>query len=206
MSIPFDSAISELSDLDSVSDAEPNPEAESNETSPWTESFCDQIAPQAKRYAMSIVRRWCVAEEIVQEAFCRLMQSAKQRPISLDANSKAMLFTTVRNLAIDQLRKEGRRRFETIETGQLVDSKNCSNHSRLERLETNVEEILQQMPTHWSDALQLKINGGLSYTEISRVLGATHAQVRTWIYRARQRLEQELNQRGLLDDGDHSND
>lgn len=206
MSIPFDSAISELSDLDSVSDAEPNPEAESNETSPWTESFCDQVAPPAKRYAMSIVRRWCVAEEIVQEAFCRLMQTTNRQRITRHANSKALLFTTVRNLAIDQLRKDGRRRFETIETGQLVDSKNCSDHSRLERLETNVEEIMQQMPSQWSDALQLKINGGLSYNEITRVLGATHAQVRTWIYRARQRLEQELNQRGLLGDGDHTND
>lgn len=206
MSIPFDSAISELSDLDSVSDAEPNPEAESNETSPWTESFCDQVAPQAKRYAMSIVRRWCVAEEIVQEAFCRLMQPANRQRTAFHANSRALLFTTVRNLAVDQLRKEGRRRFETLETGQLVDSRSCLDHSRLEQLETGVEDILQQMPTRWSDALQLKINGGLSYTEITCVLGATHAQVRTWIYRARQRLEQELNQRGLLDGGDHSND
>jgi RNA polymerase sigma-70 factor (ECF subfamily) len=206
MSTPFDSAISELSELDSVSDAEPNPEAESNETSPWTEGFCDQVAPQAKRYAMSIVRRWCVAEEIVQEAFCRLMQAANRQRITVDANSKAMLFTTVRNLAIDQLRKEGRRRFETIETSQLAAPNYRSDHSRLEQLESGVEEILQQMPTQWSDALQLKVNGGLSYAEITRVLGATHAQVRTWIYRARQRLEQELNQRGLLEDGEHTND
>ena len=201
MSTPFDSAISELS---SVSDAEPNPQA--GETSPWTDRFCDQVAPQARRYAMSIVRRWNDAEEIVQEAFCRLIQADQHRETTLNTNSNALLFTTIRNLAIDQLRKQGRRRFETIETSQLAARTNGSDNERLAKLELGVEEILQQMPEQWSEALQLKVNGGLSYAEITRVLQATHAQVRTWIYRARQRLAEELSQKGLLVDGENAND
>ena len=155
---------------------------------------------------MSIVRRWSDAEEIVQEAFCRLIQADQNRETTLNTNSNALLFTTIRNLAIDQLRKQGRRRFETIETSQLAARTNGSDNERLAKLELGVEEILQQMPEQWSEALQLKVNGGLSYAEITRVLQATHAQVRTWIYRARQRLAEELSQKGLLVDGENAND
>lgn len=164
------------------------------------ENFGAGIAPQATKYAMSIVRRWCDAEEIVQEAFCRLIQaSQKHSPgAKLDLNSKALLFTTIRNLAIDQLRTNQRRKFETVDTGQIATQPN-NDQSRLENLEAGIEEIFREMPKQWSESLQLKINAKLSYSEIAKVVGGTHAQVRSWIYRARKKLSEDLRRRGLLD-------
>jgi RNA polymerase sigma-70 factor (ECF subfamily) len=165
-----------------------------------------EFAPQATRYAMSIMRSWCDAEEIVQEAFCRLIQSGKlneRRPASptkTDLDRKATLFATVRNLSIDQLRKQSRRRFEPFFGGQVAASPETTNTQRLEQLETSVQAVMKQMPSEWADALQLKINGELSYQEISIVLGATHGQVRTWIFRARKQLASDLKRQGLLDD------
>ena len=204
MSIPFDSAFpgtgSELESIPEDVERQPN----TNGTFRNSESSCAGVVPQATHYAMSIVRVWEDAEEIVQEAFCRLLQSDRFSANSdraTDGFDKALLFTTVRNLAIDQLRKQKRRRFEPLDVGQIPNTKGHSDESRLQRLELGVQAILKDLPNQWSDALQLKINGGLSYDEIASVLGATHAQVRTWIYRARKRLEKDLNEQGLLNRG-----
>jgi RNA polymerase sigma-70 factor (ECF subfamily) len=206
MSIPFDSAFPGTgSELESIpEDVERQPNA--NGTFGNSESSLGGIAPQATRYAMSIVRVWADAEEVVQEAFCRLLQSDRFSTNSdrvTDGLDKALLFTTVRNLAIDQLRKQKRRRFEPMDVGQIPNAKVHSDESRLQQLELGVQAILKDLPTQWSDALQLKINGGLSYSEIADVLKATHAQVRTWIYRARKQLEKELYEQGLLNRGIH---
>ena len=181
-----------------------------------SQSFCDEIAPQATRYAMSIVRSWGDAEEIVQEAFCRLIDSNRFEP-SLDKqtnqfenkanDNKALLFTMVRNLAIDQLRKNKTRRVEPVDTQLIADRKTSgqindqTDHDgkRLEQLESSVETILKTMPNTWSEALQLKVNGGLSYQEISIVMKATHGQIRTWIFRARKLLQADLKQQGFLE-------
>lgn len=204
MSIPFDSAIpetdSELGSNPENADRKPD----SKRTCGNAESFCGEIAPDATRYAMSIVRIWADAEEIVQEAFCRLLQSNRlSGSPDRDAKSsdKAMLFATVRNLAIDQLRKQKRRRFEPLDMGQIASTKTLPHETRLQQLEQSVQAILKDLPNQWSDALQLKVNGGLSYEQIASVLDATHAQVRTWIYRARKQLEKDLNQQGLLNRG-----
>ncbi len=72
------------------------------------------------------------------------------------------------------------------------------DESRTEQqLETQIEQWLEQLPPEWADALKLKVNGQLSYAEIADVMNATHAQVRTWIYRARRQLETELNKTGI---------
>lgn len=208
MSIPFDSALSSI-----TRNAERKPDAA--RAFELTESFCDRIAPQATRYAMSIVRVWADAEEVVQEAFCRLLNSDRCQPSSSNEQSnssfqedsnetnnepKAILFSTIRNLSIDRLRKNGRRRFEAIDVNELARNEK-SDELRLQRLENGIQASMESLPTQWSDAIQLKINGDLSYDEIANVLDATHAQVRTWIYRARKQLERDLNQKGLLECG-----
>lgn len=165
------------------------------------------FAPQAMRYAMSIMQSWSDAEEVVQEAFCRLIESGKWNPSrSADdagesaLNSKAVLFATVRNLSIDRVRQQGRRRFEAFDVCQLSTTENNSDEARLEQLENGVQAGLKTMPTEWADAIQLRMNGDLSYQAIAQILGATHGQVRTWIYRARKQLAKDLNRQGLLDE------
>lgn len=201
MSTPFGSAFPE-SDSNRESTLK-NVERQSNTGGAVRASdrFCEQVAPQATRYAMSIVRVWADAEEIVQEAFCRMVQSdrlSEEADFDTDSAQRALFFAMVRNLSIDRLRKKKRRRFEPMDVGKLATNKNHSDETTLQRLEKSVQAILKELPSQWSDALQLKVNGGLSYEEISNVLDATHAQVRTWIYRARKQLEKDLAQQGLL--------
>lgn len=214
MSMPFDSAVTGPSDQETMTDpnsppnAEPCPHSDSHRTNASSGGFYSQVAPQALGYAMSIVRQWADAEEIVQEAFCRLLQSNPthtnesadlKRMATSDLSHKPRFFAIVRNLAIDQLRRNGRRRFEPIDSHTIAGTPARSDDTRLAQLEFEIQNSLKQMPSQWSDSLQLKINGKLSYAEISDVLDATHAQVRTWIFRARKQLASDLVQKGLLE-------
>lgn len=157
--------------------------------------FCAEITPQANRYALSIVRTWSDAEEIVQEAFCRLIQ----REDGATQNRKALLFKTIRNLSIDLLRKQGRIKFEPIANWNTPVNNERSHHDQLETLQQTVDQILAELPDNWSSALNLKVNAGLGYDEISNVLGATKDQVRIWIYRARKRIQRELRKHDLTE-------
>jgi RNA polymerase sigma-70 factor (ECF subfamily) len=213
MSLPDNSAVSGVSEAsDSVDqptdDSRPEIEefniadSEKSCSSNLMASFCAEHTPSAQRYAMSIVRRWADAEEIVQEAFCRLIESNSSKPDStgdLLSGSKPLLFSIVRNLAIDRLRKQGRRKFETMDANQIVNKQDTTDPNRLLRIQHEIEKALLEMPNQWADALRLKINGELSYEEISKVLEATHSQVRTWIYRARKQLAKDLTRCGLLE-------
>lgn len=184
---------------DSASTALQNTASKSfSPTTGLPEQFCSEIAPQATRYAMSIVRSWADAEEIVQEAFCKLIVRPGAAATETAA-LRAILFTIVRNQAIDRLRRKGQRRFEVVDQASLVEVRPQSNDATLRQLETGVQASLSAMPEQWSEALQLKINGELTYAEIADLLSATHAQVRTWIFRARQRMARELSAQGLIE-------
>ena len=72
--------------------------------------------------------------------------------------------------------------------------------SEVVRIERTIREAIDQLPTSWADALRLRIDGELSYDDISKVLKCTKAQVRTWIYRARRQLERDLAHEDFLID------
>ncbi len=166
----------------------------------WGAELFESHTTQATRYAMSIVRCWADAEEIVQESFCKLIESNNSDQCDSDPIGKAILFTTVRNMSIDKLRQQGRRRFEPVDQNQIESTKSTTDEQRLQDLESGIESAMQDLPESWSDALALKVNAGLSYAEIAEVLSATHSQIRTWIFRARKQLQVELEQSGLLGD------
>ena len=217
MSIPFDAALKQsvgtggvpneataqrtVSQMDKPLESDLIRDTEKANNS--SHGFCDEVAPQAKRYAMSIVRNWGDAEEIVQEAFCKLVESENiksQNELTdqFQKVNKSLFFTVVRNLAIDLVRQKSRRKFEAVDQHQITDPKR-ENAGQLQKIESSVEAIMERLPDQWNDALKLKINGQLSYEEISQVMNATRAQVRTWIYRARKQLQKELKQQGFLE-------
>lgn len=179
--------------------AEPQTVTDQMESCPVLARFFDEHAPQAKRYAMSLLRRWADAEEVTQEAFFKLIKNGVISKVDTESAARAILFTTVRNLSVDVLRKRGRRKFEPFDD-QLVATKDSTLvNSRLEQLEVSVDSAMQELPEEWAAALQLKVSGGLSYEEIGNVLNATSGQVRMWIFRGRKRLHADLKKAGLLE-------
>jgi len=198
MSMPFDSAISDAKEFVSES-AEPHPETECGESCALDARFFDQHAQRATRYAMTLIRCWADAEEVTQEAFCRLIEKGTIAKAESESAARAILFTTVRNVSLDRLRKQGRRKFEPFEEQKVANKEASSGDAGLEQLEEGISAAMLELPDEWAEALQLKVNGGLSYAEIAGVLSATQSQIRNWIFRARKQLQAELKKSGLLE-------
>jgi len=164
--------------------------------------------PRAFRYARWLLNNDNDAEEVVQEAFLRLTKyQAKLATENQDRIEPAdesrltgILFTTIRNLAIDGLRKKGRRQDVALESVSEPEQK-YSDDDAARRLETKITSLIQMLPDNWAEALKLKITGELSYDQIADVLKCTKAQVRTWIFRGRRQIANELTKQGWLETG-----
>lgn len=159
-----------------------------------------QFAPRGMRYAYSLLRNSADSEEVVQEAFLRLIKSRDASTVN--GSFAPLFFTTIRNLCIDFRRSAFRRKHVSLErlpqelTQALSQCDVAARESK--ELEQAVSQALASLPPVWADAIKLRMNGELTYQQIATVLECTHSQVRTWIYRARQQLADELRNQGLL--------
>jgi RNA polymerase sigma-70 factor (ECF subfamily) len=160
-------------------------------------SVYDRYALRGLRYAYAIVRNPSDAEDVVQEAFCRMLAPGRRREWTTGQRPFApVFFTTVRHLSIDVLRKRGRE-VKLVQHGPRS-SHEPSAVSNAMAIAGHVRELIELLPATWAEALKLRIDAELSYDEIGRVLGCTRSQVRTWIYRARRRLEDGLRKQQLI--------
>ncbi len=157
---------------------------------------------QAFRYARWLVGNECDAEEIVQEAFCKLAQRESDgRPSLTSRSSAALLFTMIRNQSIDVLRRRNARRRVPLSSVAEPASRQSGQDETVELsdLQQSIRQAFEQLPAHWAEALRLRVAGELSYDEIAAVLDCTRNQVRTWIHRARKQLAATLTNQGWLE-------
>ncbi len=157
----------------------------------------DRYAQRGVNYAFGMLGGRSDAEDVVHEAFCRLM-SPRQRHRLGESQGQltAVFFLTVRNLALDTIRRRKTRRQETL-LSEVVSEPTESKTSEVAEL----RDLVDQLPLDWSAALKLRVDGKLTYAQIAEISGCTLAQVRTRIYRARKSLAQELTRRGILVNG-----
>ncbi len=159
-------------------------------------SLFPEYQARARRYAYWFLGNRNDSEEVVQEAFVRLAQREQNgKPIADENGFAGLLFTTVRNLSIDVLRK-GKRTQNVELTSDRMPLVRESDDMVSSEFQDELTKQLRELPEQWAEALKLRTSAELSYDEIAKVLGCTRAQVRTWIYRARKRLAENLKRLG----------
>jgi len=160
----------------------------------------NRYAARGMQYAHSLLKNRNDSEDAVQEAFCRLLKPVNLGTVNPDQGGFcAMFFGTIRNLSIDMLRK---RRFRTHARLDSVSEPTApSQISGLDMMdrEKRVQALLETVQSNHKEALKLKVQAGLSYDQIATVLDCTIPQVRTWIYRARRKLEVLLREEDLIE-------
>jgi len=141
------------------------------------------------------------AHDLVAETFVRLHQQRDRlRP---DTNLSAWLFTTLSNLCHNHYR--WRRRHPTVSLDAPIDRPDTSAHetvpsghpapdAALEHDEAcaAVRAAIDRLPHDLKSTLLLHHYEQLSYREIGAVVGCSERGVETRLYRARQRLREEL--------------
>jgi RNA polymerase sigma-70 factor (ECF subfamily) len=151
-------------------------------------------------FAYQMVKDEQLAQDIVQEAFMRLQTHYHEVE-----QPKAWLYTTVRRMAIDQLRK--RRKVVPFAAGGADDDhsemdpvdaaptpdEQADHHERTGLLRVCIERLAPRERT----LVQLKFVEELSYKEIAAKMGMTVGHVGYQLHHALKSLELELREEGV---------
>jgi len=148
----------------------------------------ERHAAPAYRYAASFLRDAAAAEDAVQEAFFKLFAHARNGGFDpRRGTARGLLYRMVRNACVDRVRGKSP---VTIPLENLPDADAARADAGAARLD--VEAALERLPASHRAAILLRAEGGLSYAEISSALGASVAQVKTWIFRGRREMARAL--------------
>ncbi|HTZ90529.1 MAG TPA: RNA polymerase sigma factor [Alloacidobacterium sp.] len=145
------------------------------------------------RYGMALSRNVAAAEDLVQETILRAL-SAK-RPPEPGSNHKSWLFTILRNIWLNELRK-GRWISQSLdaEPGEAaLDTPAATDgdphRHYISKLEVSqVRDAIQQLPTEFREIVMLREYEDLSYQEIAEFLKCPVGTVMSRLARARSRL------------------
>lgn len=144
-------------------------------------------------YALVLTRNRAEAEDLVQETYVRAIPALGR--LRADSNMKGWLFTILRNIWFNQLRKwrNGPQMIE-IEVGDGVSnsiaepSKN-SHDLYVSKVEIDqVRAAIQELPTQFREIILLREYEELSYQEIAGILDCPVGTVMSRLGRARTKL------------------
>jgi len=145
------------------------------------------------RYAMVLVRNRTEAEDLVQETYVRALKAmGSLRP---DSNIKAWLFTILRNVWRNQLRRR-RASPDLVEidadeaNANVVVEPSPDPHAvYVSDMESNyVREAIAQLPSDFREVIVLREFEDLSYQEIADLLKCPTGTVMSRLGRARSKL------------------
>lgn len=149
--------------------------------------------PILVRVVYRITGNMDAAEEICQEAFIRYYQRMDSIP---DAQQgKYWLIRVSKNLALNHEKRKGRERRAYERAFHEPSQHMKSGEDQVLRGESvdTVQHALDTIPEKLRTVLILKEYGDLSYKEIGRVLGISEGNVKIRVFRAREKLMNNLN-------------
>ena len=149
-------------------------------------------------YALILTRNRADAEDLVQETYVRALQAMGR--LRAGSNMKGWLFTILRNIWFNQLRKwrNGPQMID-IEvgdgvSGSIVESSKNSHDLYVSKMETEqVRAAIQELPIPFREIILLREYEELSYQEIAGVLDCPVGTVMSRLGRARGKLRELLS-------------
>ncbi len=146
------------------------------------------------RVVYSVLRNASDAEDVVQEAFLRVLRD--QKKLARIENPRVWLIRIAWNLALDRRRRL--RSMPLLEEAELLLQNQASKDVPADITLRSAEEtvrilrLMDGLPRKEREALRLSAIEELSISEIAAVLRTTESGVRACLFRARQRLRQKL--------------
>lgn len=138
------------------------------------------------------------ARDVVQEALVKLWQ---HRQTVEDEFARAWLFRTAHNLCIDRFRLRARAPQAGLENlDRLADPRahfGAAENARGGETGRAIEQVLAQLTPRDRAVLLLREVEGLSYAELSRLLGTPEGTLKAVVFRARERARRRLVAAGV---------
>ena len=168
-------------------------------TTPSNEDYGIEHIDSLYRYALVLTRNRVDAEDLVQETYVRAMEAFSR--LRENSNVKGWLFTILRNLWLNELRRKrtGPMLVEVDTQSQFGDGIPGNFLDAQEMLESaesakEVRHAIDQLPTDFKEILVLREFEELSYQEIATVLDCPAGTVMSRLGRARAKLRSVLTE------------
>ena len=150
------------------------------------EAYCE-LAGKLTNYLIAGGMDYASACDLTQESFIRLWK--KRETLNEDDSVSGFIFTVARNLQIDHYR---RNRFISFEESLKNEGCDFPGHDisedDLSYLRRRMCQALGELSESQREAYTLFQIAGRSIKEIARITGATEANVKVRIHRAREKL------------------
>lgn len=165
-------------------------------------SLVERHQRRAVSIAMGLVRNENDAREIVQDAFIRVFKGINA--FQGTSSFYTWLYRIVTNLAIDLIRKPGRRDTELNEGRAVneestelplvsrIDGADPLDVVRRQEIAARLQEALEALPSYHRGAILMREVEGMSYEEIAQAMGVSKGTIMSRLFHARQKLQRAL--------------
>ena len=154
-------------------------------------------------YVYRMVGDYDAALDLTQEVFIKVYNSLKR--YRSEFKFSTWIYKIAHNAAIDHLRRhavreqaltsgiDGERREISIESRRLTPEQESESKER----RSEIEAVVQLLPTPYRELIVLRHSQDLSYDEIAEVTGLPLGTVKNRLFRAREAMRDQLLQRGI---------
>ncbi|HEY4348094.1 MAG TPA: sigma-70 family RNA polymerase sigma factor [Gaiellaceae bacterium] len=155
----------------------------------------DRYGRAAYGLALRVLRDPELAEDAVQEAFLTLWRTAA-RFVPERSKASTWILTLVHRRAVDAVRREQRRRTDSLERAAEPSVEGVDEDAWLRLQRERVQEALRKLPDAQREALELAYYGGLSQSELAERLGQPLGTIKSRMFGGLSRLRELLGEPG----------
>lgn len=146
--------------------------------------------PKLYRIAYALVGDKADAEDLLQEAYCKLWN--KRHELSDIRNPEAFAVTLIKNLCLDHLRSARANRYEESIDNVSVAAEVLPDRDLEVKDEMNtIQELINRLPENQQQVLRLRSIEDCSLEEIESITGFSAVNVRTLLSRARKMIREQ---------------
>jgi RNA polymerase sigma factor (sigma-70 family) len=156
----------------------------------------DRFGRVAYSVALRILRDEKLAEDAVQEGFLTAWRNA-HRFVPERAQASTWLLTLVHRRAVDLVRRENRRRAESLpDDTDYAASDSAEDDAWLRFERERVQAALSKLPDQQREALELAYYGGFTQSELAERLGQPVGTIKSRMFTGLARLRELLGEPG----------
>jgi RNA polymerase sigma factor (sigma-70 family) len=156
----------------------------------------DRYGRPAYGLALRVLRDEALAEDAVQEAFLAVWRTAP-RFVPERGKASTWILTLVHRRAVDLVRREERRRADTLEHAPEPSGGAVDEEAWLRLQRERVQNALRQLPDQQREAIELAYYGGFTQSELAERLGQPLGTIKSRMFMGLARLRELLGEPGL---------
>ncbi len=145
----------------------------------------------ALKFCYSLIKDEEEAENLMQDVFIKIW--AKREQINPELNFHSFLFTCLRNMAFDYLKKMEKNQVLRKHYMERMDILNAEDVDQKETQLVKLQEAVDGLSKKRKEILELNIREGKSYQEIADMLRISKNTVKNQLVKAKQYLREHMD-------------